>query len=174
LPLMVGVGAVGGFLRDIATEPEEIWRFSPFFDLNIYRWFRYRRRGPSAAYQMLLLLACFSAEFLRELLGHLFEAKKWLFYLYPAWSSAGWFSVAALYATAVVCVALPLKIWNNTRNELKLEEQQRLLMQARLDALSSQINPHFLFNTLNSVASLIRSDPDKARLLIFKLSTILR
>jgi len=122
---------------------------------------------------MLLLLACLSVEFLRVLLGHLFDSKK-LFYLYPAWSSAGWFSVAALYATTVACVALPLKIWNNTRNELKLEEQQRLLMQARLDALSSQINPHFLFNTLNSVASLIRSDQDKARLLIFKLSTILR
>ncbi len=174
LPLMVGVGALGGFLRDIAPEPEEIWRFSPFFDLNIYRWFRHRRRGPSAAYQMLLLLACCSVEFLQVLLGHLFESKNWLFYLYPAWSSPGWFSVVALYATTVACVALPLKIWNNTRNELKLEEQQRLLMQARLDALSSQINPHFLFNTLNSVASLIRSDQDKARLLIFKLSTILR
>jgi two-component system LytT family sensor kinase len=47
-------------------------------------------------------------------------------------------------------------------------------MQARLDALSSQINPHFLFNTLNSVASLIRIDPETARHLIFKLSTILR
>jgi len=34
-----------------------------------------------------------------------------------------------------------------------------LLLQARLDALQSQINPHFLFNTLNSVSSLVRVDP---------------
>jgi two-component system LytT family sensor kinase len=57
---------------------------------------------------------------------------------------------------------------------MKLEEQRRRLVQARLDALTSQINPHFLFNTLNSVASLVRFDPDTARLLIVKLSNILR
>src|SRR5437867_3589874 len=50
LPLMVGVGALGGFLRDLAPDTEEIWRFSPFFDLSIWRWFRQRRRGPSGAY----------------------------------------------------------------------------------------------------------------------------
>ena len=80
----------------------------------------------------------------------------------------------ALYATTLFAVVLPLKIWNNTRNENKLEEQQRLLTQARLQALTSQINPHFLFNTLNSVSSLIRSDPHQARLMVLKLSRILR
>jgi len=73
-----------------------------------------------------------------------------------------------------MCVGIQLKIWNNTRIELKLEEQNRLLLQARLDALQSQINPHFLFNTLNSVSSLVRVDPDTARQLIVKLSKILR
>jgi two-component system LytT family sensor kinase len=150
-PLMIGVGALGGFLRDVAPEPEDVWRFSPFFDLSIYRWFRHRRRGPSAAYQMLLLAACFSLEFLRMLLGHLFGAQK-LFYLYPRWPDPSPFMVLAVFVATVACVALPLKVWNNTRNEVKLEEQNRLLMQARLDALSRQINPHFLFNTLNSVA----------------------
>ena len=173
LPLMIGVGALGGFLRDVAPDPDEVWRFSPFFDLSIYRWFRHRRRGPAAAYQMLLLFACFSVEFLRSLLGTLFGPNK-LFSLHPTWPDPGWFNILAPYLANVACVALPLKIWNNTRNEIKLEEQQRLLMQARLDGLTSQINPHFLFNTLNSVASLIRSDQEKARLLIFKLSTILR
>jgi two-component system LytT family sensor kinase len=43
-----------------------------------------------------------------------------------------------------------------------------------MEALQSQINPHFLFNTLNSVASLVRFDPDTARELILKLSKILR
>ena len=40
--------------------------------------------------------------------------------------------IVALYATTLFAVVLPLKIWNNTRNENKLEQQQRLLMQARL------------------------------------------
>ncbi len=172
LPFLIGVGALGGFLRDLAPEHEDIWRFSPFVDLSIYRWFRYRRRGPSAAFQMLLLFACISLEFLRVLLAYLFPAK--LFNLYPRWTGAAPVDFIALYVTTVICVALPLRIWSNTRNEMKIEQQQRLLIQAKLDALTSQINPHFLFNTLNSVASLIRTDQEKARLLVFKLSTILR
>jgi len=52
--------------------------------------------------------------------------------------------------------------------------QQLSLNEARLAALSRQINPHFLFNTLNSVASLIRQDPEEARQVVYKLSKILR
>jgi len=48
-----------------------------------------------------------------------------------------------LYATTIFAVTIPLKIWNNARNEKKLEEQERLLVEARLAALTSQINPHF-------------------------------
>ncbi len=71
-------------------------------------------------------------------------------------------------------VGIPLKIWNQIRIERKLEEQSRLLLQARLDALQRQINPHFLFNTLNSITSLVRSQPELAREMIVKLANILR
>jgi two-component system LytT family sensor kinase len=71
-------------------------------------------------------------------------------------------------------VGIPLKIWNSVRIERKLEEQGRLLLEARLDALQRQINPHFLFNTLNSIASLVRFRPEQARELIVKLASILR
>ena len=47
-------------------------------------------------------------------------------------------------------------------------------MEARMEALVSQINPHFLFNTLNTVSSLIRFDPDTARTVLLKLANILR
>ena len=80
----------------------------------------------------------------------------------------------AIYATNLMCVAIPLKIFNNARIEMKLEEQERALLRARVEALQSQINPHFLFNTLNSVSSLVRRDPDTARELIVKLANILR
>ena len=60
------------------------------------------------------------------------------------------------------------------RIQIKLEEQERLLLHARMEALQNQINPHFLFNTLNSISSLVRFDPDKARDVISKLATILR
>jgi two-component system LytT family sensor kinase len=74
----------------------------------------------------------------------------------------------------VLAVAIPIKIWNNARIEHRLEEQEKLLLAAKIEALASQINPHFLFNTLASISSLIRTQPETARTLIIKLSGILR
>jgi two-component system LytT family sensor kinase len=82
--------------------------------------------------------------------------------------------ILAGWVSTYFCITLPLKVWNNTRNEARLEEQERLLMTARLDSLASQINPHFLFNTLNSVSSLIRIDPEQARQMVGRLSRIMR
>src|SRR5207302_10924030 len=79
-----------------------------------------------------------------------------------------------IYATSVTVIGIELKIWNSVRMQIKLEEQGRLLLHARMEALQNQINPHFLFNTLNSVSSLVRFDPDTARELIIKLANILR
>ncbi len=174
LPLVMGVGALGGLLRDFAPGPEEIWRFSPFYPFAGVSRFFSQLRTPRGAFQMLLFLCCLAIEFIRTSLGHAFYAENWLFVIYPPEGDANPFTVVLVYFSTVLCIGLTLKIWNNTRNEWKLEQQQRLLIEARLASLTSQINPHFLFNTLNSVASLIRSDRETARQLIFKLSTILR
>jgi signal transduction histidine kinase len=48
------------------------------------------------------------------------------------------------------------------------------LAQAKLDTLRSQLRPHFLFNTLNAISVFVGEDADKARLLILRLSTLLR
>ena len=74
----------------------------------------------------------------------------------------------------MLAVATPIKIWNNARIEHRLQEQEKLLLAAKIEALASQINPHFLFNTLASISSLIRTQPDTARMLITKLSGLLR
>lgn len=55
-----------------------------------------------------------------------------------------------------------------------LEKQTKLLTKAELKALQAQINPHFLFNSLNCIVALCRIDPDKARELIIKLSEYFR
>jgi two-component system, LytTR family, sensor kinase len=172
LPLLIGVGAMGGLLRDGAPDTEEIWRFSPVLDLSLYRMFSRRHDHYRAAFQLLFLLAILFAEFLRLSLSHVWPKR--LFSIYPSWPYPHPLYFVAVYVTTVIAVMLPLKIWNNTRNETKLEEQRRLLMQARMDALSRQIHPHFLFNTLNTVSSLIRTDPQQARAVVYKLSNILR
>ncbi|MGO9229135.1 MAG: sensor histidine kinase [Bryobacteraceae bacterium] len=176
LPLLAGVGVLGGVVRDLAPDPEEIWRFSPYFDLNIWRFFKDTRNYQRTAYHLLLFAAILVAEFLRQILAQSNlgrENMASVFRLYPPGLDHP-LTWVALYLTTVFAVAIPLKIWNNTRNEKKLEEQQRLLVEARLEALTSQINPHFLFNTLNSVSSLIRTDPNTARVMVVKLSQVLR
>jgi two-component system LytT family sensor kinase len=86
----------------------------------------------------------------------------------------GYLVESAIYLTVVMVVGTELKIFTSVRIQIKLEEQERLLLQARMAALQNQINPHFLFNTLNSISSLVRFDPDTAREMILKLATILR
>jgi two-component system LytT family sensor kinase len=172
MPLLAGIGVLGGLLRDCAPDPEDIWRFSPFFDLNVYRFFKENRNYRRAAYHLFCGAAILFAEAVRQTLGGGFPKK--LFHLYPPQPHPHWLNVAALYGSTFFAVTIPLKIWNNTRNERKLEEQARLLVEARLAALTSQINPHFLFNTLNSVSSLIRTDPNQARVMVVKLSKVLR
>lgn len=58
--------------------------------------------------------------------------------------------------------------------ELRAIELEKLLAQSRLQALRSQLNPHFLFNTLNSVSSLMHKDVEAADRMIVRLSELLR
>jgi signal transduction histidine kinase len=63
------------------------------------------------------------------------------------------------------------------RYRARLEETARLqaqLAQARLDVLRTQLNPHFLFNTLNAVSALVERDPRGTRRMIARLSDLLR
>ncbi len=58
--------------------------------------------------------------------------------------------------------------------QVEQERANKLLAEARLSALESRIHPHFLFNTLNSIASLIPSDPKRAEDTVSKLASLLR
>lgn len=55
-----------------------------------------------------------------------------------------------------------------------LEEQKKLAASMELKALQSQINPHFLFNTINTIASLVRTDPPRARVLLREFAVFYR
>jgi two-component sensor histidine kinase len=58
--------------------------------------------------------------------------------------------------------------------ELDSAQLQHELVQARLDALRMQLNPHFLFNTLHAVSALIHENPDAADRVVARLSELLR
>ena len=173
MPLFAGVGVLGGLLRDLAPEKEDVWHFSPFLDLTLSRLLRGRQNLRRSAFHFLCLASIVLAEMLRLFVARLFDGKG-VFLLEQNWKNPSALTIFAIYLCTVLCITLPLKIWNNTRNEKKLEAQQASLTEARLSALTRQINPHFLFNTLNTVSSLIRTDPNKARGVVYKLSSILR
>ncbi|MCG8604981.1 histidine kinase [bacterium] len=56
----------------------------------------------------------------------------------------------------------------------RLGRMEKQLVQAKLDALKSQLHPHFLFNTLNAISALVEKDPHAARRMIARLSELLR
>ncbi len=174
MPLLAAAGVMGGLLRDVAPEKEFIWRFTPFPELAM---FRLLRKGDLRlpAFSILCVSVILLAELLRQTVARVFNLPEGHRYVFaPQWSDSGSWAWVWVYATTVAATALPIKIWNSSRNEKKLEQQQMRLNEARLAALTSQIHPHFLFNTLNSVTALIRLDPEQARHVVQKLSRILR
>jgi two-component system LytT family sensor kinase len=167
LPVNLAVAAIFGMYGRF-TNPEDVWSFSPMIDLSLYQWVTRNLRKPQLDRQIILLVLITVMQFGTSMLARAYPAR--FFELH----SPNWLVELAICACAPVVVGIPLKIWNAIRIERKLEEQGRLLMEARLDALQRQINPHFLFNTLNSIASLVRSQPELAREMIVKLANILR
>jgi two-component system, LytTR family, sensor kinase len=167
LPVNLCVAMVAGLYGRL-VEREDVWSFSPFIDLSIYRWVRRNLARPRLDRQILLLVLIVGMQMARMELAHLYP------HLLFALNTRSWLVRLAIYACPAVVVGIPLKIWNAIQIEQKLEEQKRLLLEARLDALQRQINPHFLFNTLNSIGSLVRFRPDQAREMIVRLANILR
>jgi two-component system, LytTR family, sensor kinase len=167
LPFAVGCGFAGGGLRELCPK-EAIWHVSPFVFTTLHRRAWDMIRTLQVDWQVVLLLAPIAL----EALGLALNAR-WSGHLFIMAPMSARTTVFVMLAT-VLCVATPIKIWNNARIEHRLQEQEKLLLAAKIEALASQISPHFLFNTLASISSLIRTQPETARMLITKLSGLLR
>ncbi len=183
LPFAIGCGFAGGGLRELCPK-EEIWRLSPLFfaDLPKHTWQAVSRFRID--WHVLLAAAPVGLEAIRQAIGFRFGPVG-IFFLrandvgidagatYNLRPETIWIAALVVLST-VLSVAIPIKIWNSARIEHRLQEQEKLLMAERVETLTRQINPHFLFNTLTSISSLIRSQPETARMLIVKLSAMLR
>ncbi|MGH9494383.1 MAG: sensor histidine kinase [Candidatus Sulfotelmatobacter sp.] len=178
VPFCALCGFIAGQLRTMALDKDDIWFFSPFIDLSIYRLIRRNLPRPRLFdWQIMFFTTIVALRFVQTELVHYFAslpghgARRSIFALE---SPDNILVEIAIYATSIIAIGIELKIFNSVRLQIKLEEQERLLLHARMEALQNQINPHFLFNTLNSISSLVRFDPDMARDVILKLATILR
>jgi two-component system, LytTR family, sensor kinase len=101
----------------------------------------------------------------------------------PNWVGASIFETASrviyrfgtfvYWAIAMICVALEYQGHVKDR-EIRNAGLERSLSEARLATLRSQLDPHFLFNTLNSISAYVESAPRQARLMIEQLGDLLR
>lgn len=78
------------------------------------------------------------------------------------------------YEVMILVYYLMIFYRTNRENQLKEAELKALIKESELNSLKSQINPHFLFNSLNSISALTMTQPDKAQEMIIKLSEFLR
>jgi len=170
IPFLVLCGFLAGQLRTMAADKDDIWSFSPFIDQSIFRLIRRNLPRPRLFdWQVMFFATVVGLRFVETELARNFPHS-----VFSIESPGNFWVWAAIYAATVAAVGIEIKVFNSVRIQIKLEEQERLLLHARMEALQNQINPHFLFNTLNSISSLVRFDPDMAREVIFKLATILR
>jgi sensor histidine kinase YesM len=79
-----------------------------------------------------------------------------------------------IYGLIILTYYLFTSLSNLAEKNAKESKLESLLKETELRMLRSQINPHFLFNTLNSITSLTVTDPEKARSMVIKLSDFMR
>lgn len=94
------------------------------------------------------------------------------------WSTARlvqrWSSVVFMYWTLMGLVQAWHYYSDSRRQEIHSTQLQAQLARLQLDVLRSQLNPHFLFNTLNAISTLVHEDPFAAEDMIINLSRLLR
>ncbi len=167
-PFYTAVGLGGGALFSALGERGVIWSFSlnPFF--IVYNFFERLLRGRLDR-NFIPFALCVICLFARYALVERFGPRA----IY-GFAPRAPFLVALDVAVAVYTLGIALKITSNTRMEIIMREEESQLIHARLATLRGQINPHFLFNTLNSITALIRTDAEKAREMTRRLSQIFR
>lgn len=90
--------------------------------------------------------------------------------------TAGWRILIGIIFYVIITAFYYLYIFYSSYNEklIKESELRTYAREAELKSLKYQINPHFLFNSLNSISSLTLTDPNKAREMTIKLSEYMR
>lgn len=79
-----------------------------------------------------------------------------------------------MFLATAVWTILYVRFSEGRRQEIREGKLQLALREAQLSALEAQINPHFLFNALNSIRALVEIDPARAQEMLTRLSNVLR
>jgi len=141
---------------------------------------RFRKSGviPLVAAVILVIipLGCLLAQTLQTLIGFVDPRHFWREYLHTLRVAM---PLAIVFGTgAVVHASLRGQVQSMEgklrEKEVAEERAHKLAAEARLRSLQAQIHPHFLFNTLNSISSLIAVNPARAEQIVGRLAALLR
>jgi len=146
-------------------------------------------RLPWTRYAPALLMGAIVAAILQPLIPQLLQTlQSWLHLCIgpcetlPPWFSGAWLTQAVrvagvnlpVYAGVVLAWHAACYYRESRDRQLQAMQLESLLNQAQLQALRSQLNPHFLFNALHSMAELVHENPKLAEALIVRLGELLR
>ena len=145
-----------------------------FVVFNNMRYYLPRQEKYRYIIALSLVLACFCLIGLRVILWSIFKYDG-LYTSFLQRSSTIRFGFAFLIICFMSTVSL---LWYSQKEQLQIEEHnkeiEKLATEAELSKLRQQLQPHFLFNSLNSISALTNSHPEKARYMIQQLSDFLR
>lgn len=85
-----------------------------------------------------------------------------------------WFILFLVFQTVVNQLWIDKHLIEQYNSMTRLIEKERQLAQSEINNLQQQFQPHFLFNSLNSISALIKSQPEQARSMVYNLSDYLR
>jgi hypothetical protein len=150
-----------------------------FWELNRFVFLRlYKKLLPEAGMGRRLLIIFTAGYIVTFILRALyFYTEAWLYQLPPVPDKFWWNNVLnCIMAVWPFIVTYEMLFVNRFLRQV--EEEKEALVQANLqgqyDSLMEQVNPHFLFNNLNSLSTLITKDPDKADEFVIKMSSVYR
>lgn len=152
---------------------------------HVYRTLAVKYQWSSVGIVKLLLILIVSASLLAFSFMIFMNIKWYFFFNYAANQEFGFFNLLFYWDPVLITGLRMMSIWllayhlyNYHKRELQISELNAQLVvttkQAQLDTLRTQLNPHFLFNCMNSIKSLIIENPSSARRAIDLLSDILR
>jgi len=132
------------------------------------KWFYICNLVLLAGYNLLRFIPRKPIEFPQEVVDQFGQRNMWAFFV-------GAIIASVFIQVLMILLAVGLRhVMRLNEREMKFEEERRKTAEAELTWLKHQLNPHFLFNTLNNISSLTQIDPDKAQDSIGQLSDLLR
>ncbi len=104
-----------------------------------------------------------------------------LWYIWAGFPKADWSVIQMVVLINVICVLFVTHVYETVflvkekeSETVKNEQLQRARAEAELTALKNQVDPHFMFNSLNTLSHLVKSDPEKALLFTENLAEVYR